>query len=129
MLLVEVYLLLVQYVTDSVFFFFIICNAIMLCINRSKRKIKNDGVGNNVNETQSFLDNNQRQCVSELVLHSCHRGKFCSEIIKRVESYFSVSRDVIYRIWKQIRETGVAYHKKTQIMVQKDVIALFQIFT
>jgi len=60
------------------------------------------------------LNNDQRRFVADLLMNSSSRGKLCRGIVKRVASYFSVSKDVIYGIWRQVKETGDACHKKTK---------------
>jgi transposase len=80
-----------------------------------------------VQETQQskqkrvFLDNIQRKIISEVLVNSCTDGKLNHGIVKRLASFYSVSIDVIYRIWKQIKETGDACHKKTKNCGRKRV--------
>ncbi|XP_024636148.2 uncharacterized protein [Medicago truncatula] len=66
------------------------------------------------NNKRSFLDNNQRKLVSHLLLNTSYNGKLCKGIVKTLASYFSVSKDVIYRIWRQIKKTADPCHKKTK---------------
>jgi len=67
------------------------------------------------------LNNDQRRFVADLLMNSSSRGKLCRGIVKRVASYFSVSKDVIYGIWRQVKETGGACHKKTKNCGRKRV--------
>jgi transposase len=56
-----------------------------------------------------------------VLVNSCTDGKLNHGIVKRLASFYSVSIDVIYRIWKQIKETGDACHKKTKNCGRKRV--------
>jgi hypothetical protein len=56
-----------------------------------------------------------------VLIDSCTKGKLNHGIVKRLASFYSVSIDVIYRIWKQIKETGDACHKKTKNCGRKRV--------
>lgn len=58
---------------------------------------------------RSFWDNNQQKLISQLLLNSSYL-----EIVKTLASYFSVSKGIIYRNWRQTKETGDACHKKTK---------------
>jgi hypothetical protein len=84
-------------------------------------------IGNVENETQplqkkrSFLDNTQRRIISEILINSSCEGKLNRGIVKKVAFAYSVSTDVIYRIWRQINETGDACHKKTKNCGRKRV--------
>nr|ABD32506.1 probable transposase - soybean transposon mariner element Soymar1-related, putative [Medicago truncatula] len=63
------------------------------------------------NNKRSFLDNNQRKLVSHLLLNSSYNDR---GIVRTLASYFSVSQDVIYRIWRQVKKTGDPCHKKSK---------------
>lgn len=63
-----------------------------------------------------FLKNEDRKAISHLLLSlSDGHGKLHSPgVISRVALLYDVHRSIIFRIWKQVMETGNAYHKKTR---------------
>ena len=67
------------------------------------------------------MTNSERKIISGLLLHSSHNGKLEKGIVQEVASSFSVSNSVIYRIWRQLCETGDACHKKTKNCGRKRV--------
>src|ERR1044072_917392 len=85
-------------------------------------------VGNvEVQETQQskqrrvFLDNNQRNIISEVLLNSCSNGKLNRGTVAKLASFYSVSTCVIYRIWKQTKEMGDVCHKRAKNCGRKRV--------
>nr|ABN08756.1 Homeodomain-like [Medicago truncatula] len=63
---------------------------------------------------RSFLSNTEREAVAQILLSESHNGKLKRGTVVRLASTYSVSKDVIYRVLKQIRQSGDARHKKTK---------------
>jgi transposase len=59
--------------------------------------------------------------ISRLLINESFGGKLKPGTVKWLCSMFSVSTAVIYRIWRQVRQTGDATHKKTKNCGRKRV--------
>ncbi|XP_058783523.1 uncharacterized protein LOC131658218 [Vicia villosa] len=70
---------------------------------------------------KTFLNNEQRKLISQLLIKNSYGGKLESGNVTWLASKYSVSIYVIYRIWKQVCQTGDASHKKTKNYGQKRV--------
>ncbi|CAI8608586.1 unnamed protein product [Vicia faba] len=70
---------------------------------------------------RSFLNNDQRKIIAQLLIKNSCGGKLKSGIVIWLASKYSVSIDVIYRIWKQVSQTGDASHKRTKNYGRKRV--------
>ncbi|KAI5413265.1 hypothetical protein KIW84_057751 [Lathyrus oleraceus] len=57
---------------------------------------------------RSFLNNDQRKIIAQLLIKNSCGGKLKSGTVIWLASKYSVSIDVIYRIWKQVSQTVVA---------------------
>jgi hypothetical protein len=71
-------------------------------------------VAESSHKKRSFLNNIQRDDIAQVLLNESHDGKLNRGIVRRLSLSYSVSIYVIYRIWKQIRETNDASHKRTK---------------
>ena len=74
-----------------------------------------------VKKKRSFLNNDQRKIISQLLIKNSYGGKLESGIVIWLASKYSVSIYVIYRIWKQVCQTGDASHKRTKNCGRKRV--------
>ncbi|XP_006595387.1 uncharacterized protein LOC114373281 [Glycine soja] len=67
-----------------------------------------------LNKQQRFLSNEERRSVCRLLLNSVYNGKLKEGTTKNIATFYYVSRRVIQRIWRQLRETKETLHKKTK---------------
>ncbi|KAI5439433.1 hypothetical protein KIW84_024998 [Lathyrus oleraceus] len=72
-------------------------------------------------EKRSFINNDQRKIIAQLLIKNSCGGKLKSGTVIWLASKYSVSIDVIYRIWKQVSQTGDASHKRTKNCGRKRV--------
>src|ERR1051325_7402256 len=70
---------------------------------------------------RSFLNNDQRKIIAQLLIKNSCGEKLKSGTVIWLASKYSVSIDVIYRIWKQVSQTGDASHKRTKKCGRKRV--------
>ncbi|KAI5385521.1 hypothetical protein KIW84_072209 [Lathyrus oleraceus] len=68
-----------------------------------------------------FLDNSQWDTIFQVLINSSVDGKIKRGVVKQLAFFYQVSIDVIYRIWKRAKESGVVSHKKTKNYGQKRV--------
>lgn len=68
-----------------------------------------------------FLDNSQRDTIFQVLINSSVDGKIKRGVVKQLAFFYQVSIDVIYRIWKRAKESGVVSHKKTKNCGRKRV--------
>ncbi|XP_058782995.1 uncharacterized protein LOC131657639 [Vicia villosa] len=62
---------------------------------------------------RSFLNNDQQKIISQLLIKNSYGGKLELGTVIWLTSKYSVSTYVIYRIWKQVCQTGDASHKRS----------------
>ena len=70
---------------------------------------------------RNFLNNNERKTVSQLLIKNSNGGKLNRGTVKWIASSYSVSMSSIYRLWRQVRQTGDSSHKRTNNCGQKRV--------
>jgi hypothetical protein len=64
---------------------------------------------------RKFLTNDDRGAISRFLLEHCNQnGHVKRGTIDMVASFYSVSKDVVKRIWRRTKETGDASHRKTK---------------
>jgi hypothetical protein len=64
---------------------------------------------------RKFLTNGDRGAISRFLLEHCNQnGHVKRGTIDMVASFYSVSKDVVKRIWRRTKETGDASHRKTK---------------
>ncbi|XP_045831165.1 uncharacterized protein LOC123922494 [Trifolium pratense] len=68
-----------------------------------------------------FLSNINRDAISQVLINESHNGKLIRGTVARLALYYSVSQNVIYRIWMQMRQSGDALHKKTKNVGRKRI--------
>lgn len=67
------------------------------------------------------MDNNQRKVISRILINSSKNDKLDNGVAKQVALSCSVSIDVIYRIWKQLKLTSDVCHLKAKICSRKRI--------
>jgi len=74
------------------------------------------------NNEHNFLNNDERKIISQLLLiNDSYGGKLKHGTIRWIASLYSVSTATIYRLWRQVRQTGDSSHKRTKNCYRKRV--------
>ena len=67
------------------------------------------------------MDNDQRKIICRILINSSKNDKLDNGVAKQVALSCSVSIDVIYRIWKQLKLTSDVCHLKAKICSRKRI--------
>lgn len=72
---------------------------------------------------RGFLNNEDRKAICQILLCSsdANGNLIGTGVVERVAASYNVHRSVIYRIWKQLKDTGNVCHNRTQNCGRKRV--------
>ncbi|KAI5406026.1 hypothetical protein KIW84_052690 [Lathyrus oleraceus] len=84
---------------------------------------ENESVISESSKKRGFLNNEDRKAICQILLCSsdANGNLIGTGVVERVAASYNVHRSVIYRIWKQLKDTGNVCHNRTQNCGRKRV--------
>ncbi|KAI5444169.1 hypothetical protein KIW84_012693 [Lathyrus oleraceus] len=84
---------------------------------------ENESVISESSKKRGFLNNEDRKAICQILLCSSdvNGNLIGTGVVERVAASYNVHRSVIYRIWKQLKDTGNVCHNRTQNCGRKRV--------
>ncbi|KAI5404282.1 uncharacterized protein LOC127079072 [Lathyrus oleraceus] len=84
---------------------------------------ENESVISESSKKRGFLSNEDRKAICQILLCSsdANGNLIGTGVVERVAASYNVHRSVIYRIWKQLKDTGNVCHNRTQNCGRKRV--------